>query len=43
MQDDMCATFAKFEAYVKELTAKMPILENAINYSEPEPYIDHSW
>ena len=43
MQDDVYATFAKFEVYAKELAAKMLILENAINYSELEPYTDHSW
>lgn len=43
MQDDIYATFTKFEAYAKELAAKTLILKNDINYSEPEPYIDHSW
>lgn len=45
MQDDVYATFVKFEAFSKELAAKMLILENARNYSEPEPYINtyHSW
>lgn len=43
MQDDIYAIFAKFEAYAKELTEKMLILENARNYSKPKPYSDHSW
>ncbi|XP_050875687.1 uncharacterized protein LOC127079332 [Lathyrus oleraceus] len=45
MQDGIYATLVKFESYSKELAAKMLILENARNYSDPEPYIntDHLW
>lgn len=42
MQDDVYATFAKFEFYAKELAAKTLILENARNYSQPESYTNHS-
>ena len=43
MQDNVYATFIKFEAYAKELAAKMLILKNARNSSELEPDTDNAW